>query len=236
MKLLTFPSYIATSRALIFRIVELMNEYPEKEFNIAVSGGATPAILFELWANEYQEITSWDRIRIFFVDERCVPSYHAESNYALVNSLLLSKVPIPKSNIFCIDGENDPYEESLRYSKCVVREVPLFNNLPQFDIILLGIGSDGHISSIFPNQKELLTSREIYAVANNPMNGQMRIALTGPTILNCKHLLFFVMGKNKAEIMHSIITKNSEVPASYIIRNRDDVEMFLDDTAASLIH
>lgn len=236
MKLFTFPSYIATSRALIFRIVELMNQYPEKEFNIAVSGGATPAILFELWANEYQSITDWSRVRIFFVDERCVPSYHAESNYALINSLLLSKVQIPKENIFYIDGENDPYEESMRYSRCVIHEVPLVNNLPQFDIVLLGVGSDGHISSIFPNQKELLTSNEIYAVANNPSNGQMRIALTGPTILNSKHILFFVMGKNKAEVIRSIIKVEKDTPASYIINRRNDTELFIDETAGTLIH
>ena len=91
MKLFTFPSYLATSRALIFRIVELMMKEPEKTFNIAISGGSTPAILYDLWANEYSSITPWERMRIRFVDERCVPPTNSERNYKLVNDLLFIK-------------------------------------------------------------------------------------------------------------------------------------------------
>ena len=72
-KLSVFPSSIETSRALILRLVEIMNEEPDRVFNIAVSGGNTPALMFDLWANEYMDITPWDRMRIYWVDERCVP-------------------------------------------------------------------------------------------------------------------------------------------------------------------
>ncbi len=88
MKLSVFPSSIETSRALILRLVEIMNEEPDRVFNIAVSGGNTPALMFDLWANEYMEITPWDRMRIYWVDERCVPPDDSDSNYGMMRNLL----------------------------------------------------------------------------------------------------------------------------------------------------
>ncbi len=86
MKLSVFPSSIETSRALILRLVEIMNEEPDRVFNIAVSGGNTPALMFDLWANEYMEITPWDRMRIYWVDERCVPPDDSDSNYGMMRN------------------------------------------------------------------------------------------------------------------------------------------------------
>ena len=97
MKLSVFPSSIETSRALILRLVEIMNEEPDRVFNIAVSGGNTPALMFDLWANEYMEITPWDRMRIYWVDERCVPPDDSDSNYGMMRNLLLGITPIPVS-------------------------------------------------------------------------------------------------------------------------------------------
>ena len=84
MKLSVFPSSIETSRALILRLVEIMNEEPDRVFNIAVSGGNTPALMFDLWANEYVKSTPWDRMRIYWVDERCVPPDDSDSNYGMM--------------------------------------------------------------------------------------------------------------------------------------------------------
>ena len=100
MKLSVFPSSIETSRALILRLVEIMNEEPDRVFNIAVSGGNTPALMFDLWANEYMEITPWDRMRIYWVDERCVPPDDSDSNYGMMRNLLLGITPILYENVF----------------------------------------------------------------------------------------------------------------------------------------
>ena len=119
MKLEIFPSSIETSRGLILRLMEFMREEPDKVFNIAVSGGTTPALMFDLWANEYADITPWNRMRIYWVDERCVPPDDSDSNYGMMRNLLLGLVPIPYENVFRIRGEAQPREEAVRSSELV---------------------------------------------------------------------------------------------------------------------
>lgn len=235
MKMFTYDSCEDTSRALIHTIIELMMECPEKIFNIAFSGGSTPAVMYELWANEFRNITPWDRMRVFFVDERCVPPTSVDSNYNLINERLLSQVPIDPLHVFRILGEDDPYNEAIRYSNLIKRELPINHDFPQFDIVLLGIGADGHTSSIFPDQKELLVSKKIYVVTQQPVSGLQRIALTGQPILNANHIFFLVMGADKSKILHSIVVENKQCPASYIIERRADVEIFSDHKASNKI-
>lgn len=116
MKLSVFPSSIETSRALILRLVEIMNEEPDRVFNIAVSGGNTPALMFDLWANEYMEITPWDRMRIYWVDERCVPPDDSDSNYGMMRNLLLGLT------LFCMKMYSVFVERrSLRKKRSVIR-------------------------------------------------------------------------------------------------------------------
>ena len=113
MKLAVFPTSIETARALILRLVELMNEEPDRIFNIAVSGGNTPALMFDLWANEYLDITPWNRMKIYWVDERCVPPEDSDSNYGMMRNLLLGIAPIPYENVFRIRGEAKPVKEAV---------------------------------------------------------------------------------------------------------------------------
>lgn len=124
MKLSVFPSSMETARSLIFHLVDIMNAEPDKTFNIAVSGGSTPALMFDLWANEYADITPWGRMKLYWVDERCVPPEDSDSNYGMMRSLLLGIVPIPYENVFRIRGEEKPVKEAARYSELVDRQVP----------------------------------------------------------------------------------------------------------------
>ena len=235
MRLISYTAHMATSRALIFRIIELMMENPDAIYNIAFSGGQTPAMLFELWANEYSTITPWARMRVFFVDERCVPPSNSESNYKLMDDLLLSKVPLTPEQIFRIEGALPSQEAADLYSNVVRQNLFSRFGTPQFDIVLLGVGSDGHTSSIFPGEEYLLTSSEIYAASVNPYNGQERVALTGIPILMGKHILFLVMGKNKAEIMKQVMSKESNLPAAFVAQKAKNVEFYLDDAASDLV-
>ncbi len=184
MKLSVFPSSIETSRALILRLVEIMNEEPDRVFNIAVSGGNTPALMFDLWANEYMEITPWDRMRIYWVDERCVPPDDSDSNYGMMRNLLLD---------------------------------------------------DGHTSSIFPGQEDLLTSNSIYVVSAHPRNGQKRIAMTGYPIQNARYVIFLITGKNKADVVEEICNSGDTGPAAYVAHHAQNVELFMDKGAAAYI-
>lgn len=229
MKLTVYPSAIETSRAVILHLIKLMSKEPEKVFHIALSGGSTPSLMFELWANEYADATSWRRIRFYWVDERCVPPEHSDSNYGVANRIFLKHVPVACTDVFRIHGEDEPVKEALRYSKIVEKNVMSRNSWPEFDVVLLGIGEDGHTSSIFPGQEELLASKQIYAVSRNPGSGQERIALTGLPILNARHIIFLVTGKNKAEIVKKVYQQSSTGPAAYIAHHSENVEFFIDE-------
>lgn len=233
MRLAVFPSAIDTSRALIHRLVELMSEKPDKTFNIAVSGGNTPSLMFDLWANEYMDITSWNRMKIFWVDERCVPPEDADSNYGMMRQLLLDVAPIPYENVFRIRGEARPEQEAVRYSELVKRQLPEKHGWPEFDIVLLGAGDDGHTSSIFPGQEDLLTSDAVYAVSTHPDSGQKRIALTGYPIMNARRVIFLITGKSKAEVVEDMCNSGDAGPAAYIAHHAPHVELYLDKKAAS---
>ena len=118
MKLSVFPSSMETARSLIFHLVDIMNAEPDKTFNIAVSGGSTPALMFDLWANEYADITPWKRMKLYWVDERCVPPEDSDSNYGMMRSLLLGIVPIPYENVYRIRGEEKPAIPNLSAGRC----------------------------------------------------------------------------------------------------------------------
>ena len=184
MKLIVEKNAMEVSRKLILRILDIMNEEPSRNYSIALSGGSTPAQLFDLWSSEYKQETDWDRILFFWVDERCVPPTHSDSNYGMTKKILLDKVPIAEAQIFRLQGEADPVLEAARYTDLVRDKLQVKNGVPIFDIVLLGAGDDGHTSSIFPGQEELLTTTAPYAACYNPYNGQKRLALTGHPSIN----------------------------------------------------
>lgn len=232
MKPFIFPSSIETARALILHIVKQMLDHPNKVFNIAFSGGSTPALMYDLWANEYHDITPWERMRVFFVDERCVPAENSESNYGMLRTLLLSVVPIPFNHVFAIRGDEKPEAEAGRYSEWVEDQLPLQAGLPVFDIVLLGAGTDGHTSSIFPGQEALLASGVPYEATYNPSNGQRRIAMTGSTILAAHQVIFLITGRSKADVVNDIFNSGDTGPAAYIAHHAQDVALFMDGQAA----
>lgn len=235
MKPFIFPSSIETARALILHLVKLMVDEPERVFHIAFSGGNTPALMYDLWANEYKDITPWERMRVYFVDERCVPAENSESNYGMMRSLLLSIVPISYKDVFAIDGSHSPECEARRYSDLVVQQLSLCEGVPVFDIVLLGAGSDGHTSSIFPGQEELLSSIYPFEATLNPNNGQKRIAMTGLPMLHARKVIFLITGRSKADVVEQICHSGDTGAAAYIAHHASDVELFLDCWAADKI-
>ncbi|WP_321332207.1 6-phosphogluconolactonase [uncultured Bacteroides sp.] len=233
MKQYIYASSAETARALILHLINLISEEPRKIFNIAFSGGSTPALMFDLWANEYSVVTPWDRIRIWWVDERCVRPENSDSNYGMMRMLLLDIVPIPESNIFRIEGESNPEEEAVRYSGLAKKYMQQQSSgMPAFDIVLLGAGNDGHTSSIFQGQEHLLISPNVYEVSCNPHNAQKRIALTGQSIINAGRVIFFIMGKDKADVVAEICMSGDTCPAAYVAHHANKVELFLDEAAA----
>lgn len=211
------PEEVADAFAM--KLIGWVNETAGNTFHLALSGGTTPSLLFSLLATKYADKVPWQKIHFWWGDERMVKPTSPESNFGVVNHLLFSKVPIPASHIHRIKGESDPALEVQRYRDEIISNVPAINEMPSFDLIMLGMGEDGHTASIFPNQMELLSSTEITALAKHPVTGQERITLTGKVLNNAKKVTFLCTGASKAKIFSEIIHKTSEsniYPAAHI--------------------
>ena len=205
-------------------------------FNIALSGGNTPKLLFTILAEEYADSIPWNLVRLFWVDERCVPPTHAESNFGMTYENLLKQVPIHDFNIFRMQGELEPETEATRYQRLLENELPIHNEFPQFDLILLGMGDDGHTASIFPDNMQLLHSDLAVSVSVHPTSGQKRITLTGQTINQADQVVFLVTGDSKKDILRQIIQHKPEsekYPAAYVHSVSGNIEFYLDKQAAS---
>lgn len=203
-------------------------------FNLAISGGNTPKDLFRLWSTEYQNKIPWNKINLFWVDERCVPADNDESNFKMTSEYLLNHVPIPEKNIHRIIGETVPSTEAKRYSSLLKKYLAIKNGAPVFDMVLLGIGEDGHTASIFPGNPDLLISKKLCEVTEHPVTGQKRITLTIRVLNNADYIAFIVTGENKAKVLSDILKRTAEsmaYPASYITPS----EYYLDKAASSYL-
>ena len=210
----------------------------KKPITVALSGGSTPELLFSVLGDHFSNSAPWEYVHFFWSDERCVPADHPDSNYRTAYAKFLSKINIPSSNIHRIKGENDPEKEALRYS-CEISEFTVERDgLPVFDIIILGLGEDGHTASIFPGNEELLNSEKICDTAIHPITLQKRITFTLRLINNADSVIFLVTGKNKADIIEKIIKKMPAAhgfPALYIDPVYGELRWFIDIEAGRLL-
>jgi 6-phosphogluconolactonase len=200
-------------------------------FNLALSGGSTPKVVFDFLALDYKTKIEWNKIRFFWGDERCVPPDHPDSNYLMTYKHLFSKIVIPEKNVFRIKGENETELETLRYSEVILKNVPSVNDIPSFDLIMLGLGEDGHTASIFPDSINLINSKRICEVSQHPVFSQKRITLSGTVINNSKKVVFLITGKNKNKIIDIIVNRKEgfeKLPASHINPVKGELIWLLD--------
>lgn len=203
---------------------------------IALSGGSTPKIIFETLARNYTEKIKWDKLHLFWSDERCVSPDDDESNFGMTKKCLLNFIDIPQKNVHHINGKNDPEKEAISYSEEIKKIVPFKNKYPLFDLVMLGIGEDGHTASIFPDQMHLLDSDKICDVAIHPSTGQKRITMTGKMINNSDAIRFLVTGESKADILKKIIEEKKEIyPAEFINPLNGNLNYYVDEEASSLL-
>ena len=170
-----YKTPLEVAEAFAWELKNIMDErrVDGSNVNIALSGGSTPKILFNVLSEEYVERINWEKINFFWGDERCVLPTDEESNYGMTKKYLFDKIGIPDRNIHRIVGENQPEKEADRYSREIDDNIlTVSNGLPEFDIMILGMGTDGHTASIFPNKIELFKSEKICAVAEHPSTGQ----------------------------------------------------------------
>lgn len=203
--------------------------------HVALSGGSTPKAIFDYMAENYKTSIQWDKLHLYWGDERCVLPTNEESNYKMTVDHLLSKVDFPEQNIHRVHGENNPIDEAVAYGNVLNEKLTLENNIPQFDIVILGMGDDGHTASIFPHEINLWNSENNCEVAVHPESGQKRITITGKVINNAKEVAFLVTGENKKEKVLEILNKKgayTEYPASLVAPKSEKLLWFLDVDAA----
>ncbi|MGE5323658.1 MAG: 6-phosphogluconolactonase [Actinomycetota bacterium] len=175
-------------------------------FTVALSGGNTPRAVYELLASEYQAALAWEKSFFFFGDERHVPPEDAASNYRMAKESLLSRAPIPPQNVHRIQAELDAERAAGQYEETLKAFFRLENGeLPRFDLVMLGMGEDGHTASLFPGTEALQETARL-AVANRVEKlGTERITLTLPVLNAAVEVMVIIAGENKAEILNRIV-------------------------------
>jgi len=206
---------------------------------IAISGGSTPKATFKILADPAQPFLAsvpWDKLQLYWVDERCVAPNDPESNYGVCRDLLLTKAPIPAANVFRMEGELDPQEAASRYESVLRNNLRLEGaEVPVFDLVTLGMGPDGHTASLFPHTEALHETGRL-VVANHVLQKETwRITLTRPVIDRGREVVFEVEGAEKTDILAEVLTgpRDTERLPSQLIRPASGKLLFLLDSAAA---
>ncbi|HVG29774.1 MAG TPA: 6-phosphogluconolactonase [Pyrinomonadaceae bacterium] len=237
-RVLIFDDAEGAARAAAGRFAEIAGESVRARgrFSVALSGGSTPRRIYELLAGEeFGARVDWSKAHVFFGDERCVPPDDAASNYRMAQDALLSRVSVPAENVHRMIGEGDAasnarlYEEELR---------AFFGDAasPAFDLVMLGMGEDGHTASLFP-ETPALDERGAWVVANRVEKlGAYRLTLTATVINHAAHVLFVATGAGKAVRLSEVLSGAREphrLPAQLIRPTGGTLEWYVDRAAAS---
>jgi 6-phosphogluconolactonase len=206
---------------------------------IALSGGSTPKATFKLLADPagpFVNTIPWDKIQLFWVDERCVAPDNPDSNYGVARDLLLSKVPIPPEHVFRMEGELDPEEAASRYESTLRNVMKLEGaESPAFDLVTLGMGPDGHTASLFPHTAGLDEMGRLVIANHVAQKDTWRISLTWPVINQAAEVVFEIEGPSKTDVLAEVLTgpRDIERLPSQLIRPANGKLLFLLDEAAA---
>ena len=217
----------------------------EGRFTIMLPGGSTPETVFEYLAlPEIQKAISWNSLFVFWGDERYVPSDHRDSNYRMAQRSLLSKVPISEENIFRVPTEAGTVEEAaVRYEKTLRKffsKGPMCGSFPFYDLILLGIGRDGHTASLYPGNIALKENERWVTAVRAPDSAPVkkRITVTLPLINSSARACFLVTGSEKKEIMREVFKEKSlkekKIPAS-MVNPKEEIIWFTDNSEKDIL-
>jgi 6-phosphogluconolactonase len=205
-------------------------------FSVALSGGRTPVDFYKTLSTCKQ--LPWDKTHIFLADERFVSQYDKESNYRLIRETLLKNIPIPEENVHPIQTDEGSSDKAARKYEEVIRSFfhILNDKIPRFDLIMLGMGEDGHTASLFPGTSSIKEkSRLIIPVVADKSTSE-RISLTLPVLNNAKHIIFLISGEDKALAVKEMLENEaSNLPAALVKPENVSLMVVLDKGAASLL-
>lgn len=206
-------------------------------FTLALAGGSTPKALYQLLAHErYAGQLEWAHVHLFWGDERCVPSDHPDSNYRMVREALLQQVPLLTENIHPMHGDIDPAQASAEYEQRL--RVFFGNGLPVFDLILLGMGDDGHTASLFPGTATIYEQQRWVIGHYVEKLDVWRLTLTPPVLNAAANVAFLVAGKSKAERLRDVLKgpfQPDVLPAQIVKPTGGQLLWLVDEDAASLL-
>lgn len=204
-----------------------------RAFYLALSGGSTPRYMHQILADPvYQQKIDWKKVHVYFGDERNVPIDHPDSNYRMAMETLLSKVPIPLSQVHAIPTGCDRMQDCANRYAEQLATLPQQNDMPCFDLILLGMGNDGHTASLFPDTPILEEyGRSVASVFVPGLDG-WRVSLTYPVFNQARNIMVLVSGGGKAEVLSAVFNEPARDYPIQRIRN-DRLEWYVDTSAAA---
>jgi 6-phosphogluconolactonase len=208
-------------------------------FTLALAGGRTPAATYaKLAAPPYRDQVDWAHVRAFFGDERAVPPDHPESNYRMAHEALLSRVPIPLTQVWRMRGEAEDAEAAAaEYAKALAEAFGTRRGeLPRLDLVLLGLGVDGHTASLFPGSPVLReVFRTVAAVHAGAAAIPQRLTLTLPVLNAAARVAFLVGGAEKAKVLKTLLVERALLPAALVSPEHGQLVWLVDRAAAALL-
>ena len=210
---------------ILYNILKRLQVSKGRQINIALSGGQTPLPILNLLKK--REL-NWSQFSFYMVDERTVPIEDSSSNYGTISAAFLEEI---SSQSFSMVQKDQSFKVSAQnYSRLIEKNVPKSDQtgFPRFDVVLLGMGEDGHTASLFPGTKALSEETEIVVINDIPQINTQRITLTYPVLLSADEIVVLVKGQNKKTIVTEIFTKNPpNYPISHIVKNHSNINWIL---------
>ena len=201
----------------------------QERFTLVLSGGSTPRALYTLLAGEYREPVDWGRVHLFWGDERFVPHDHPASNYRMARETLIEPLDIPVANVHPIPTDDaDPARCAERYEQHLRQT---FGGFPRFDLVLLGMGADGHTASLFPESRAVAEHERWVTVGEAPVEPRIRLTLTLPVLNAARGVFFLVTGSDKAEAVRRILLEGQPLPAGLVQPEGGELMWWLDRAA-----
>jgi 6-phosphogluconolactonase len=207
----------------------------ERRIAVALAGGSTPATVYESLTQASSGDAIWEYVDLYLSDERSVPLHDPVSIYRMARENFASRLKDPEPHLFPVDTAKPAADAAQAYEELICDRVSATDLVPSFDIVLLGLGEDGHTASLFPGAESLDETERLVMPALHPETGQKRITFTLPLIAAAHQVMFLVRGASKADIVRAIIEEEgaSHLPAARAASEATDVLWLLDEAAAA---
>ncbi|MCZ6490240.1 MAG: 6-phosphogluconolactonase [Acidobacteria bacterium] len=240
-----FPDVKALSQAVARNLADRIKTTltAQASFSLVLAGGSTPGVLYQLLASEYRDQIPWAQLHLFWGDERYVPPSDPRSNYRMARETLLGHVPVPQGNLHPMPTEFPEAEEAAAaYERLLRNHFPMPDAWPRFDLVLLGMGPDGHTASLFPNSQALEEQERWVAASRAPVEPVQRLTLTLPVLNHAAQVYFLVAGAEKSGALRQALAGKTDAsddwkrcPAAAVQPMQGAVTWWTDQAAAKLM-